>query len=96
MLKKTIEKHHRKVHRWCPPIDEFLKVNIDGDFLMDRNLVNGSFIVGDADGHVVMARASRLQSVHDSFLCRDSYLPCDADNHLISRYHGNSVRNQLF
>jgi hypothetical protein len=67
MLKKTIEKHHGKVHRLCPPTDEFLKANIDGAFLMDRNLVNGGFIVGDADGNVVMASARRLQSVHDSF-----------------------------
>jgi hypothetical protein len=55
MLKKTVETRHRKVHRWCPPTHEFLKVNIDGAFLMDRNLVDGGFIVGDADGNVVMA-----------------------------------------
>jgi hypothetical protein len=72
MLKKTVEKHHRKVHRWCPPTHEFLKVNIDGAFLMVRNPVDAGFIVGDVDGNVVMARARRLQLVYDTF-CVETY-----------------------
>jgi hypothetical protein len=35
MLKKTVERRHpREVQRWCPPTDEFLKVNIVGAFLI--------------------------------------------------------------
>ncbi|KAK8443978.1 hypothetical protein SEVIR_9G060751v4 [Setaria viridis] len=70
MLKKTVEKHHKKVQRWNPPLEEVLKVNIDGAFLMEQKSGGWGFIVRDADGNAVMAGAGRLESVHDSFLQR--------------------------
>nr|TKV90927.1 hypothetical protein SEVIR_9G060700v2 [Setaria viridis] len=69
-LKKTVEKHHKKVQRWNPPLEEVLKVNIDGAFLMEQKSGGWGFIVRDADGNAVMAGAGRLESVHDSFLQR--------------------------
>nr|TKW40257.1 hypothetical protein SEVIR_1G234100v2 [Setaria viridis] len=91
MLNLEVEKHRKKVQRWNPPSEEVFKINIDRAFLMEQKSGGWGFIVRDANGNAVMAGAGRLESVHDSFLCRGSSLPCSFNGHLSSRYDENSV-----
>jgi hypothetical protein len=57
-------------HRWEPPGEECLKINVDGAFRHETSASSCGFIIRNSSGDPVMVGATNFSPVHDAMMAK--------------------------
>jgi len=53
--------------RWCKPVGDTLKINIDGSYIAETSCGGWCFVIRDAEGAVIHAGAGGIPCAMDAF-----------------------------
>ena len=53
--------------RWCKPVGDTLKINIDGSYIAETSCGGWGFVIRDAEGAVIHAGAGGIPCAMDAF-----------------------------